>query len=264
MYEGPANHRAPAIYEKWQRELTKLGGLNPFGEPNLRIVWGQTEQKWIRGRWRTKYRDYRWPVQVTQIPTRVGDNDQGKREVRAYRDIDAAMDADWPGSTFLLYHEYEWVGRPNWVIEQWYPITYYKGESEERWEALRYKDIYDEELGYDSHCDMLGPFPRRGVYDAIIFVGRHVGNTYSGRALLDYREMSDDVMEEIRQKYHAREHTHDTRTVEQIADQMINDLDVAEKKVDDLDILERQELARDVYHVVAKDRTFLTGVEVPK
>jgi hypothetical protein len=39
--------KAPAEY---QAHLTALGGLNRFGLPNFRLVWGQTETELVRGR----------------------------------------------------------------------------------------------------------------------------------------------------------------------------------------------------------------------
>lgn len=34
-----------------QDYLTKLGGKNPFGEPNFRLVWGYSRLSWLGGKW---------------------------------------------------------------------------------------------------------------------------------------------------------------------------------------------------------------------
>jgi hypothetical protein len=41
-------HEAPASI---QEHITGAGGLNRFGEPNFRIVWGGSRLTWIGGRW---------------------------------------------------------------------------------------------------------------------------------------------------------------------------------------------------------------------
>ena len=42
----------------------------------------------------------------------------------------------------------------------------------EEWEAIRYEDWEDPELGMVRQCDVLGPFPREGRYTAISFIGQ--------------------------------------------------------------------------------------------
>jgi hypothetical protein len=41
-------HEAPASV---QQRVARAGGLNPFGEPNFRVVWGGSRLAWIGGRW---------------------------------------------------------------------------------------------------------------------------------------------------------------------------------------------------------------------
>lgn len=44
---GPERRRCPIEY---QRHVNAIGGLNRFGEPNFRIVWGESEFTVVRGR----------------------------------------------------------------------------------------------------------------------------------------------------------------------------------------------------------------------
>jgi hypothetical protein len=41
-------HEAPASVQK---RVARAGGLNRFGEPNFRVVWGGSRLAWIGGRW---------------------------------------------------------------------------------------------------------------------------------------------------------------------------------------------------------------------
>jgi hypothetical protein len=41
-------HEAPASV---QQRVVRAGGLNRFGEPNFRVVWGGSRLAWIGGRW---------------------------------------------------------------------------------------------------------------------------------------------------------------------------------------------------------------------
>jgi hypothetical protein len=41
-------HHAPASF---QELVTRAGGLNRFGEPNFKVVWGGSRLAWIGGRW---------------------------------------------------------------------------------------------------------------------------------------------------------------------------------------------------------------------
>lgn len=49
--------RESALPEGVEQALLDFGGLNPFGQPNYRIVWGWTRGDWFGGEWRLKYID---------------------------------------------------------------------------------------------------------------------------------------------------------------------------------------------------------------
>ncbi len=59
-YEGP--YLDPAL----ERSLAVLGGMNPYGEPRFRVVWGWKRLTWIGGRFSDGFLGYRmepkyWP-----------------------------------------------------------------------------------------------------------------------------------------------------------------------------------------------------------
>ena len=45
--------------EWFQRELTRIGGTNPYGEPIFRLVWSQPERMVIGGRWANGFEGYK-------------------------------------------------------------------------------------------------------------------------------------------------------------------------------------------------------------
>ena len=73
-----------------QQILTKHGGLNQFGEPNIRLVWSESRLTWTCGEWSD------W---------------DGDRLVR--RVVEARL------------HPKYWYLAPAWVFEKWLPPTFY-------------------------------------------------------------------------------------------------------------------------------------------
>ena len=49
--------RDAILPESVQKALVDFGGLNPYGQPNYRIVWGWKRGDWFAGEWRLKYQD---------------------------------------------------------------------------------------------------------------------------------------------------------------------------------------------------------------
>lgn len=72
----------------WARErLTRAGGLNRFGEPNFRVVWGSNLCDWIGGKWE--------------------DRDQAGNLVREVRELRWEL-------------KYPWL-KNRWIVERWLP-----------------------------------------------------------------------------------------------------------------------------------------------
>lgn len=49
--------RNRTVTREVRRYLVSAGGLNPFGTPNYRIVWGWTRGQWVAGCWIPRYSD---------------------------------------------------------------------------------------------------------------------------------------------------------------------------------------------------------------
>ena len=62
---GKLNPPAPEVPKWFTKELTKLGGKTPDGEPKIRLVWGCDAISWQRGRYRLTYLD---PLAIKPVP----------------------------------------------------------------------------------------------------------------------------------------------------------------------------------------------------
>jgi hypothetical protein len=147
-----------------EKALVNVGGLNKFGEPNFRAVWGQSELKHAWGQQRLKY-----PA------TRVNEQELLGHDIHnANGTIHFVKGTKLPNlkpGSFLVprYKKRQAeIGMPFWIIERWFDVTEVfqaKGFHEtlrEAWEKEARWD-FDEETGL--RVDNMGPFPSRGVYE---------------------------------------------------------------------------------------------------
>jgi hypothetical protein len=115
------SYATPAWAEEY---LTRLGGLNPYGEPNFRAIWSENRLDWICGKWT--------------------DTDESGEIV--LREVIEAR--------FVPKY---WVIKDRWLIEQWYPQTL----SLEEWNRItRPPDDYFAE----GNMLQLGPYCPNGQY----------------------------------------------------------------------------------------------------
>ena len=125
------------VPENVQRVAREYGGLNPYGEPNYRVVWGWQRHQLLEGVW-TKAVQKR--VLVNGEPRDVPDT--------VTTHIGARIVPKYPG---LL---------DRYILERWIPPSQYG--SPEAWEA--------NNRTWDPHHGVLmseGPYPRRGDYEMI-------------------------------------------------------------------------------------------------
>lgn len=244
------NHPPPQDPRPWQERLTKLGGLNDHGEPILKLVWAQTATKWFRGKRRIKYRDMNRSVVRHETYRRVN----GGKE-RSYPDRAAALKDIWPGSVIQVKVDYEWIGKPLWAIEQWFPPDY-MGDTPESWEKNRWKEVNDEEMGHVARCDMLGPYPRNGYYDVCVWVGEHRGEfTPAGQHVLHFQPLCEAWFEDLRERLIQRENAEQLDPAQVEADIAAAEI-LAAEKVSAEEKYRRTDMAKTLYHMHAKDRVF--------
>ena len=120
----------PAWVEK---HITRKGGLNPYGEPCFRVIWGGNRYYTVGGMFN----------EVTQFKDANGDT----------RTIVTRM----PLMKTLL--RYRW---DRWHLERWRGPEFY-GDSEE-W----YRNTWDEE----AQLHAMGPYPSRGDYEHVFYLAQ--------------------------------------------------------------------------------------------
>ncbi len=117
-----------------QDRLTKLGGLNPYGKPNYRVVWGGNRTYQVGGMFN----------KVIEI----------KDEMIIGKSI-SIVTREAEMRTMLKYHP------RRWHLERWRGPEFYGDR--EAW----YRDSYDEE----SKLHTMGDYPTEGDYEHVFFLG---------------------------------------------------------------------------------------------
>jgi hypothetical protein len=128
------------IYERRQcppefvDRLVSLGGLNRFGEPNWRVVWGQSETEQVGGTWEVPKPGTHFIVN----PKGELVEQQNTMEIAEMREV-------------LKYE-----GQACWVLERWFPPENYGTEFQ--W----YLENADPK---GSGLSILGRYPDEGYYE---------------------------------------------------------------------------------------------------
>lgn len=134
--------------------LIQIGGLNRFGEPNWRVVWGQTEIEVVGGTW-----------EVPKPGTHFIVNPKGEL-------VEQQNTMDVPEMREVLKYE----GQACWVLERWFPPENYG--TEHQW----YQENADPK---GSGLSLLGRYPDEGYYE---HCEKFITN--DGRAV----ELNDEVL----------------------------------------------------------------------
>lgn len=160
------NSPPPPISPRWQKQLTSLLGLNPYGKPKLRLVWGQTTTHFFMERERIKYIRSRQPI-FTGYQEKAKNEETGEWEVinrypptLAYPDV--------PKGHFLeSLGRMETIGVDRWFIELWRGVRIASGgHTQKSWDKeYRYKHLYDPQKGIYRQVDFYGEFPFDGDYN---------------------------------------------------------------------------------------------------
>jgi hypothetical protein len=153
MYEidpnDPATWQAPSphVPEWFTRKLAELGGTNRYGEPNLRVVWGQSERKFACGRSdMPKYPSTFSKVSDT-LEFRLRHMETGETQPCTqgeFLEVKAKCDAADPENKHLpewrKYRRAQWFGIPRLVIEQYVPPEKIQ-DTPVSWQQNRYGEV---------------------------------------------------------------------------------------------------------------------------
>lgn len=203
-----ANEPGPRLDQSFHDALAAMG---------CRIVWGQERMKFQRGKMRLAYTDRRIPPteHTRHVLKRPQTYDATGRvtswERKVSRDQPQIIPKGWFYELELV--ELEFIGDQLFYIEQFVPADRL-GETPESWEAIRYEDWEDPEIGFVAHCDVLGPFPSEGQWRDVFAIGEPYvypafdddGQPYTGE-YLRFRMPGGDTLEALREKMYLRENT---------------------------------------------------------
>lgn len=128
-----SNEPEPAgVRKKWQPELDEVWGLNPFGQPMLKLVWMQRELTYYREKWIYKYPCVTWKARATTIG----------------------------------YEPQKTIAVPRWGIEQWVGPAIACRD----WGKHATEQQYDSKLGIWREIDVLGEVPSKGLYQDAFWI----------------------------------------------------------------------------------------------
>lgn len=158
--------------ETFQKELTIIGGLNQYGEPNLRVVRGDQEMKFACGRMIPKYSilgaarvsiDKFFRKRHIFLNKMVVECARDEAREIYERSRRADLTNHWMPETYDKVTVTP-TAQDGYFIEQYYTPEMIK-DTPEMWERNRYKMWSPHPLVPEKMTDMVGPFPSRGRYD---------------------------------------------------------------------------------------------------
>jgi hypothetical protein len=181
--------------QQFQRELASLGGLNPRGEPNLKIVRCDQETTFAYGRTIPKYfipggatpiREKRFRLRrIFTNELKDCTFDEAKEVWERSQEYD--LTNHYIAETFEIRRN-DPTPREGYFVEQYIPPDKIK-DTPENWERNRFGMWFDEALEREVWVDKIGPFPFQGRYEGFIYA----------------RELSGEVLDTVREAWVARE-----------------------------------------------------------
>ena len=161
----------PNVRERWQKEIDNVWGLNPFGGPFVRLVWGQSVTRFFWQKERLKY-----PVGHYEKLVAWGHpvyQEDGK--LKGYETYDNPP----KGKVCVPLFTQTWVGTPRWFLEQWAGPNVASAD----WDLHRYERHFNPFKGIPETVDIMGPVPATGLYmTAFHMIAHHTADCCSRRA----------------------------------------------------------------------------------
>ncbi len=140
-------------YDWWSKELSRIGGLNDYGGPNIRLAWGPEEERIAYGRRRKTFLAAVIKKMAYWMETRK-DGTRIKHPASKQ-----APNCDVTSLLVPVYEEYD-VAKSRWAFMEWWPPELVAFD----WESNRYQWKGPERI------DILGPVPKNGMYRPIMLI----------------------------------------------------------------------------------------------
>lgn len=211
--------------ETFNRRLLTIGGYHTNGHPRLRVVSAQTTTHFACGELRIKYpiaskTEEKWLWGLREVGT-------GITYAKSEEQVKTNSDPNFFGVRKLLRRTVTFIGAPNYVVE------YYRSPLEMKdgplnWERNRYNYWYDPVIKVRKYTDMIGPFPTDGRYDLLLVVKKENGTRWG-----EFRELGEDVLDEVRQAIQLHEAFRKVNTDEELIQQMVEAQEAREDKAAD-------------------------------
>lgn len=163
---------SPVADPSFQKGLTELAGMNPFGKPNLRVEWAGKLLHDITEQPQLKYK-------ITANVTTGYYYEKADGTIGTTASKGDAIDAA-PNGFYVPKKEQIPVGRLRWVIEQW-------ESAESLREKGRFTRLYD-----DTGQKVLRSLPPEGVYNHFFWVQT---------ADRKYRDLDNQVLTAVQAMY---------------------------------------------------------------
>lgn len=200
---------------RWfEKKLTELGGFHLNGKPLLRVVKADRETHFACGGIKIKYpksskTEERWLWGLKDMET-------GAITAKTEQQVIDNKDPKMFGVRKLLSRTVTWSGHSNYVVEYYRPADKMK-DGPLNWEKNRFNWWYDPEKKVRRWIDMIGPYPYEGRYDLLMVVKEDDGTPWG-----KFRELGEDVLDEVRKAMRAHEAFKKVNTDEELIQQMVD------------------------------------------
>lgn len=224
--------------EIFNEKLLSIGGRHVNGMPRLRVVSALTETKFACGSRKTKYpkaskTEEKWLWGLKDI-------DSGIITAKSEQQVIDNKDPRKFGVRKLLSRAVTWIGHPNYVVEYYRsPLDMKDGPI--NWERNRYGWWFNPETKRKEWTDINGPWPSEGRYDFLMVVKIDDGTPWG-----QFRELGEDVLDEVRKAIRWHESFRKVNTDEEMIQHMIDAQEAKEdRRVAELADSIEQEIGND-------------------
>jgi hypothetical protein len=221
----------------FEEELKSIGNIN--GKPLFRVVDGQREQVFRCGKFRVKHllTNNGFPCFIPVVDTYYFKKYKNSNEIKRYPSREEAIkdknEELEDEVEFTSNVEVRQIGRPCWVIETYISPTEI---NEEVWNNNRFQFL--KKNGIDQLIDVLGEFPRDGMYVYCFSIVDENGNARSPgqadieecRKRLQLSQLDKKSLEQRIKEFHQREREFEEKQIQRISDNVVQFFGLSYKK----------------------------------